>query len=271
MQIREMQKEHLHAPFIYLRWVKLEADETNEGFLVPPDNQCEILFNLGAPFERKVIHAPDIRLIGSRECVMLGTRSRGIRLISKAPVEVLAARIAPWQIHLLLGLPMEQLRDRMLTADDYLPNLTQQLQALSSMTVKAKLESMQRILIKYFSPEQQELAQDPVLLRACTTIRRNPVGLRVGQLCDQLGVSKTTLESKFRRQVGISPKEYCRVEKLKTFLKTYESADDGSLTQTAMECGYYDQSHLIKEFQYFTGVNPRAYFAQWSARWSMAS
>jgi AraC-like DNA-binding protein len=33
------------------------------------------------------------------------------------------------------------------------------------------------------------------------------------------------------------------------------------LTQLAFECGFYDQSHLIKEFKTFSGYTPAEYLA----------
>jgi AraC-type DNA-binding domain-containing proteins len=34
--------------------------------------------------------------------------------------------------------------------------------------------------------------------------------------------------------------------------------------EIAIECGYYDQAHLIREFRAFAGMNPPAFFAQLS-------
>lgn len=75
-----------------------------------------------------------------------------------------------------------------------------------------------------------------------------------------LDVSKSTLEQRFNKDIGLTPKEFCKVEKLNCFIKTYRESGGASLTELTYQCGYYDQSHLIKDFRYFLDMSPREYF-----------
>lgn len=55
-------------------------------------------------------------------------------------------------------------------------------------------------------------------------------------------------------EIGLTPKEFCRIEKLNYFIRTYKQESEGTLTELTYKCGYYDQSHLIK---YFLNTSPR--------------
>lgn len=48
-----------------------------------------------------------------------------------------------------------------------------------------------------------------------------------------------------------------RIEAAKALLR-----GGASVVDTAMECGYYDQSHLDRQFRLYTGLTPRAYRAR---------
>ena len=67
------------------------------------------------------------------------------------------------------------------------------------------------------------------------------------------------LERKFIKQIGISPKQLGKVIRLQTALKMIINRQSESLTQIAYDSEYYDQTHFIKDFKEFTGINPKEY------------
>ena len=65
----------------------------------------------------------------------------------------------------------------------------------------------------------------------------------------------------FHEYVGTTPKEFIRIVRLQRALYTLQTQPDINFAQLAYECGYYDQSHLIKEFKAFSGYTPGEYLA----------
>lgn len=63
----------------------------------------------------------------------------------------------------------------------------------------------------------------------------------------------------FTEYIGTTPKEYIRIIRLQRALHVLETQPDINFSQLACECGYYDQSHLIKEFKAFSGYTPGEY------------
>jgi transcriptional regulator GlxA family with amidase domain len=67
------------------------------------------------------------------------------------------------------------------------------------------------------------------------------------------------LERKFSQRVGISPKQLGRIIRLQETLKMLLNRR-ANLTEIAYENEYFDQSHFIKDFKEFTGVNPKEFY-----------
>jgi methylphosphotriester-DNA--protein-cysteine methyltransferase len=67
------------------------------------------------------------------------------------------------------------------------------------------------------------------------------------------------LERKFRKQIGISPKQLARIIRLQSALKILLNEEEEYLTNIAYKSDYYDQSHFIRDFKAFTGVSPKEF------------
>lgn len=66
-----------------------------------------------------------------------------------------------------------------------------------------------------------------------------------------------SLERKFKKYVGLTPKEYTNIIRFQNALKVIKSSNCGrSLLDIAFECGYYDHSHLSNEIRRNTGLSP---------------
>ena len=86
----------------------------------------------------------------------------------------------------------------------------------------------------------------------------------IKEIYSNLNVSKSKLEQHFNREVGLTPKEFCKIEKINYFINSYLEDPGQSLTELTYLCGYYDQSHLIKDFKYFLDTSPKKFFASFT-------
>ena len=85
--------------------------------------------------------------------------------------------------------------------------------------------------------------------------------VNVGELMDDLYVCRRQFERQFLQKVGVSPKYYARVRRIGYLCaqlagQRWQVADWHDLVY---RCGYYDQSHFIREFTQFTGKRPTLY------------
>ena len=77
----------------------------------------------------------------------------------------------------------------------------------------------------------------------------------------ETGLSSRRFIELFRREMGLPPKLYCRLLRFRRVLKAINASDAPAFTRIAADCGYYDQSHLIRDFREFADLTPGAYLA----------
>ena len=94
---------------------------------------------------------------------------------------------------------------------------------------------------------------------------RRKTGTAVRDIAKSVGLSQRRFIEVFKAEVGMTPKLFSRVQRFQqaraTIHRQVKAADWAGI---AMECGYYDQSHLIREFVEFSGLSPAAYLRQYN-------
>lgn len=81
------------------------------------------------------------------------------------------------------------------------------------------------------------------------------------QLADVACLSNKQFGRVFAEYVGATPKEFLRIVRIQRALYTLQCQPGISFAQLACECGFFDQSHMIKEFKLFSGYTPAEYLA----------
>lgn len=77
-------------------------------------------------------------------------------------------------------------------------------------------------------------------------------------LASRYAVTPRYLQKLFLQYTGITPKFYHKINRFQLSLKLIAQKEH-SLTSIAYDCGYFDQSHFIREFKSFTGTTPSNY------------
>jgi AraC-like DNA-binding protein len=81
----------------------------------------------------------------------------------------------------------------------------------------------------------------------------------VRDVSQELGFSQRRFIQMFNSQVGLTPKVFCRIQRFQRARVLAEKLETPHWAELAVACGYFDQSHLIKDFQEFAGSTPRMY------------
>jgi AraC-like DNA-binding protein len=81
-------------------------------------------------------------------------------------------------------------------------------------------------------------------------------GAAVGQVCDRVGLSRRRLIEVFTADVGMTPKLFARVRRFQRAFAGARELRVPSWSELARECGYFDQSHMIRDFLAFAGTSP---------------
>jgi AraC-like DNA-binding protein len=105
----------------------------------------------------------------------------------------------------------------------------------------------------------------PAVGFALTTFHRSPIVASIGAVTDAIGMSAKRFIERFKAQVGLSPKRYCRIRRFQQAVRRAHRGQRVDWAQLALNCGYYDQSHFIHEFRACSGLTPTAYQASRTA------
>ena len=101
-------------------------------------------------------------------------------------------------------------------------------------------------------------AIDRIVERAIAMIRPGADEERqIAAITRALGISERQLERRFRDRVGMSPKRFASLRRFERAVQI--AAASRSLTHAAVEAGYYDQPHFIRDFRRFAGMTPGAW------------
>lgn len=87
-------------------------------------------------------------------------------------------------------------------------------------------------------------------------------GALVRDVSRELGFPQRRFIQAFSSQVGLTPKVFSRVVRFQHARVMAEKLQTPDWAELALTCGYFDQSHLIKDFQEFSGSTPRTYSQQ---------
>nr|WP_241159994.1 helix-turn-helix domain-containing protein [Parabacteroides sp. ZJ-118] len=87
----------------------------------------------------------------------------------------------------------------------------------------------------------------------------NQPRIEVNALAENACLGYRQFKRVFTNYVGMSPKEYYRVVRFQRALYLLQNNPEMEFIDLAYSCGFYDPSHLVKDFKEFTGCSPTQY------------
>jgi len=91
---------------------------------------------------------------------------------------------------------------------------------------------------------------------ALEMFRKNQAGPRVREAAKYLGLSQRRFIQVFKAEVGITPKLFSRIQRFQQTRTLIQQNPSINWAHLAVDLGYFDQSHLIREFLEFSGLSP---------------
>lgn len=236
-----------------------------------PDGCLELIFNFGDPFEHVAangerkpqprcflvgqITAPFVvRPTGSIDLLAVRLEANGARGLHPdlsrlcnawAPVEALheASLVALWQT--LPTLPRAERGD---AVTQWLTAYTTRLATRRGTRSGMMDETVQAVVDMICADASTEKATDH-------DSSSDALGRTMTRIAAGHGVSLRTLQRHFLQQVGVSPKLLARLVRFHRVCLAWRH-DPATLARVAASCGYFDESHLVRDFRAFVGEPP---------------
>lgn len=176
------------------------------------------------------------------------------------PADCLQVNLTPLGAFRLFGLPMEAMARRVLDLSDLIGSHARRFTAQLAETPgwAARFGLLDAFFLQRLAEARRETA---AVAWAFAQLKAQPGRLRIGDLAGEIGWSRKHLVTRFRAEVGLAPKTLDRVLRFERMLRLLERGG-APLAGLALDGGYFDQAHMIRDFRDFAGCTPRAYLAR---------
>jgi len=221
-------------------WVMHHEEDSAARHRVLPDGCADILFTTGSA-------KPTLQVVGAM------TRFEDYRVLPGQTMVGLRFHPGMWAHH--IGIPADQVTDGLVALEDlWGPRARSLLQQLAESTSPERCAGLLAGCLRNAS-------SPTALQRALAWMRLHRGVVSLDVLAGQCGISPRQFRRLCLEQAGLSPKLLARIVRFRYALSRIHD-EIGQHAGLAADCGYFDQSHFIADFQRFSGHTPAAFSAR---------
>lgn len=230
----------------------VELDDT-----VFPGGHMEIIFNLGEGIWKSAVNdifctTPPIELWGKLTQPLAvksvgKNRMLGIRFYAHSAAYFINEGL--WEFNNqvadlrdLLGAPVKELHRR-LTEE---PELNKRIELIEAFLIS-------RLVVK-----ERKAHNITMIGEIVKEMQKDEGPDNISAIAGRYNISSRYLCKLFLQYTGVTPKLYNKINRFQQSLRLI-AGNRSSLTSIAYDCGYFDQSHFIRDFKHFAGVTPSSY------------
>lgn len=223
-----------------------------------PSRHAHVIISLGEPIE--VLRMPDPRQPAGRlTALVTGLHDAPATVATGVSLEGIHVFVRPFGVRAVLGVPVAELALRVVDlADLRRPHSAEFMERLGDATT---WPARFAVLDDEFTRLLHPIDPDSAIVWAW---RRLAVGHGRGSvagLARAIGWSRPHLSSRFRDELGVTPKTAARVFRFGRACRLIK-ATRPRLAEVAAHCGYSDQAHMTREWQALAGRSPREWIAR---------
>ncbi|MEO6843903.1 MAG: helix-turn-helix domain-containing protein [Ginsengibacter sp.] len=238
---------------IMIHQIHLDATHVPKSFAIPPLPEHCLFFYLRDKSEVEDISTKKLETLSS--CIVVGPHVNRHNIIPGRNHLMIKVGFQPGGLYRFLGVPMNELLcSDAFNGSDFLGKeineVNEKLQEAVSFTEMNLI--VEKFLLNHVLKLKQALPIDEVLP---LLIKQRGL-VRIDQLASHSCLSIRQFERVFQQRIGLPPKYFSRLVRFAQAWIIKEQQPDISWIKVAHECGYFDQMHLIRDFQEFANVSP---------------
>jgi AraC-like DNA-binding protein len=213
-----------------------------------------------APEQAETLPHPSVHMVfeqDGRSRIMGAARAKFSRLLEDKG-GVFAVKFTPGGFYPFVGVPVSRFSDTTASLHDVFGEEGDDL----DRAILAENEDISRInvvedFLRSRRPEQDENV--PRVTEIVFAVAKDRGILTVEDLVDRYSLNKRTLQRLFARYVGVSPKWVIQRYRLHEAAEQLAAGASVSQATIALNLGYSDQAHFVRDFKAIIGVSPAAY------------
>lgn len=166
----------------------------------------------------------------------------------------------PLGAKVFFDIPVSEFKDQNIDIRDLNnPNILElENRLMDCFDTKQSIYWIEQFLLKQLSRFDNDKQQR--LIPALNLIATNSTDL--SKLAHETCLGYKQFKRLFTENIGLNPKEYIQVYRFSKALNLLQANHCTTLSDLAEHCGYYDKSHLIKDFKRLSGYTPTEFISQ---------
>jgi AraC-like DNA-binding protein len=215
-----------------------EDEGGREPQRIVPDGRCELVVHRGDPYREVGAGAVQPRAL------FAGQLTQPLWLEATGRCDVVGVRFRPAGARAFIGGSMRAATDRRVALPGDVPGTLEAVVAWVGEQISARA-----------------VPDDAPVRAAAELIERTGGDVAVADLVAASGLGRRTLERRFLDGIGIPPALLANVFRFRRVFDAIEHDSARPWTDAAAAAGYFDQSHLIRDFRRFVGCTPTEFAA----------
>ncbi len=132
-------------------------------------------------------------------------------------------------------------------------------QIIEAKTLEDRISIIEKVLMGFL---EQYRRPEYWLDRAVRKVLYGYNAVSIEEVSKELCISERQMQRRFKEAVGITPKGFQRVSRFEAVMRHLLLNKEQSYLAAALEHGYYDQSHFIKECNAYVGEHPSLFLQE---------
>lgn len=235
----------------------LESDISER--VVPVDN-IQLMFHYKQPFK---VHYPDKVFSQQPRSLISGLNNTYSDVSTRGEAGVVFVEFYPAGAGHFFDFPLNQIENLSLNLNDIIKSEITEVEELlqSKNSHEEKVQFIEGFLLKRFKPIPSH--EYKILNAGLRFINDNKGQINAKSLSAKLSVTSKSLERKFTRFIGKTPKQFIKLIRFREILSDFDKNKNINLTEYAYQYGYFDQSHFIRDFKMYSGLTPKEYLIRY--------
>lgn len=249
------------STFIEAFWLHVDERPPHLKERRLPDGSIEMVIPLtDAPIRVYDRDGDDEMSWDCRGGVLSGPQSRYLLLDTTSLNAVIGVSFRPGGVLPFLPFPASELHDQVLSLETLWGAQASDLHGSlrEAATPVDRFAILEQFLLRRLVPER---TSHPAFACAVRALEDTARFRTVASVAEYVGLSQTRFVQVFRAGAGMTPKQYARLCRFQRALHLLESSELATWADVVVACDYFDQAHVIHEFQAFAGLTPSTYLA----------
>lgn len=216
-------------------------------------------WNLDRPCVRETLPHPVVHIVLEGErATLTGPTTRRFTAQLEGEGRVFGVKFHPGGFRPFAGGPVSAYADRTIDLGHVFGTAAQGLasRALAGADHRAAIAELEAFL-RTRDARIDATAASMARIAACMAAEREIT--RIEQVAQRFGIGVRSLQRRFRDYVGVSPKWVIQRYRLHEALARIDAGGEVDWTALALDLGYADQAHLIRDFRQIVGCTPTQY------------